>query len=327
MLNKRFIARCIAAAFILMPTPMQAQKAMFVHTASGWLAHDANNIDQMFVSADTVSIETDAVYLRTDIDSIVFTEPSDAFRHVGWWGNLAGGHAVCYHGQASDEPCIETWATDSICLKAYCADSPMAAASRGPRKVGGKWRYVRGTLSGQHKLCSHAYDYTPYGGFDLAYNGEGKTFIDLSPLLKQRPMNEVRRAVNFWYQPTIQSQMPLAPLFGQCEYDGDGLFLSHAMTLPGDSVTILVKPVYEWKDDQLLVVGDSMTISYKTDWMVARDFEEFSHAASKSLRIGLHGNSITVVETFEPVAPEEVRRWLVRYDLDMHRPVFIRSGE
>ncbi|MBR6827285.1 MAG: hypothetical protein IKM76_03890 [Prevotella sp.] len=75
MLNKRFIARCIAAAFILMPTPMQAQKAMFVHTASGWLAHDTNNIEQMFVSADTVSIETDAVYLRTDIDSIVFTEP------------------------------------------------------------------------------------------------------------------------------------------------------------------------------------------------------------------------------------------------------------
>ena len=328
MQRKQLLALCVFAISGLMPAAAQAQKTMFVHTQSGCLAHDASNILGMDVSNDTVSVGTDAIYLKNDVDSITFTQPRNAFRRMGWWGDLCTGNAACYHEQDThDQPSIETWAADSLCQKAYYYENLPLAATRGPRRVGSKWRYVRGTLSGRHKLAYHFFDIDPYGGYSTIDADKQKAVVDLTPLLGQHPMTDVRRAVNFWYRPDIKTQMPTKPLFGKSRYDRNGEIVSHRVTFPGDSVVIDVMPIHGWVDGRQFVVGDSMTITYQSDWLVRRDYEEFSAVAGDSLAIDLRGRAITVIETFEPVAPEEVRRWFVRFDLDMYRPAFIRSEQ
>lgn len=319
------------SALGLIHTTMLAQETMFVHTGGRCMVHDMSNIAAVAVSSDTIRLETDALYLNASVDSITFTPPQGETARAGWWGNMYDGWATCYYEQReANRPDMEILSTDGICTTAHYFPYDQQAAARGPRKVGGKWRYIRGTLSGQHKLQYYFLDNQPYGGYPCTTLPDGNEAVDLSSLLAALPTPLVRRSVNYWYHPDISDNMPAMPVFGNnhtANIQGQEIINQNTLSLNNNAVTITTAPYIVYTVNGYMVGGDSLFISFDTPEKARQQYEQMDKPDDENITISLNYCDITIFEWFDAVTIDEYNCMLIKFNLDMARPVFIREDE
>ena len=213
---------------------------------------------------------------------------------------------------------------DSICTSAfyYLPDEESLLQSR--RRVGQKWRYVRNTLSGRRKFQIHQ----QHADSDNTKMDEnGRIYLDLSNQFCNRPIIEARKAVNFWYHPQDTAIMPNNPLFGTLErtdYDRSE-YVHYDVPLYGIDDSIHCHIVF-WKDDDGIVRGDSMTIVFPNNLLAEEEFELMDIETDEFTNYFISVDTIYIVEKFEATI-DDVMRWLIRFDLDVCKPIYIREEE
>ena len=330
-MKKKLFHVLALSAIGLTHNTMQAQETMFIHTGGHCMAHHMKNIAAINVSADTIRLETDAVYPSADIDSITFTDLRCEAVRAGWWGNLYDGLATCYYEQhEANRPDMEVLSADGVCTAAHYFPYDQQASARGPHKVGGKWRYIRGTLSGQHKVQYCFLDDQPDGGYPRVTLPDGSEAIDLGSLLSALPTPTVRRAVNYWYHPEISDDMPDMPVFGNnftANVQGQQIIIRNDLSLADNAVTVTTEPYMLFTGNGYMVGGDSMIISFDTPEKARQQYELMEKPDDESISISLGYCDIIVFEWFDAVTVDEYNRMLIEFNLDMARPVFIRDDE
>jgi hypothetical protein len=244
---------------------------------------------------------------------------------IGWWGSPTDGSSACYYQSFHlGNPDMTFEATDSVCTSAfyYLPDEDSMLQSR--RRVGRKWRYVKNTLSGRRKFQIYQQHVDSH---DTKMDENGRIHVDLSNQFCNRPILEARKAVNFWYHPQDTAIMPKKPLFGTLErnfYDRSEL-VNYDVPLYGIDDNIHCHIGF-WKDDDGIVRGDSMTIVFPNHLLAEEEFELMDNETDESTRFFISDNTIYIVEEFEATI-DDVMRWLIRFDLDVCKPIYIREEE
>jgi hypothetical protein len=302
----------------------EAQEALYVFGHGTCNAVDIQNVNEMRITEELVDIAIGVNYRTIDVDSITFREPEVNYGRIGWWGSSADGPSACYYQSfRKDFPDMTFEAADSICTSAfyYLPDEESSYESR--RRVGRKWRYVKNTLSGRRKFQIHQQHADSFDTKD--YNG--RIYLDLSNQFYNCPILEARKAVNFWYNSQDTAIMPKAPLFGDLErsdYDHGG-FVDYDVPLYAIDDSIHCHIGF-WRDDDGIVRGDTMTIVFPDHLMAEEEFELMDTDADEFTRIFISGNFVYIVEEFEATI-DDVMRWLIRFDLDVCKPIYIRDEE
>lgn len=303
----------------------EAQEAIFVYGKGACTAVDIQNVNEIKMTEDVVDISLGVYYKCTDVDSITFREPKVDYGCIGWWGSPADGSSACYYQSFHlGNPDITFEATDSVCTSAfyYLPDEDSMLQSR--RRVGRKWRYVKNTLSGRRKFQIHQQHSDSH---DTQMDGNGRIHVDLSNQFCNRPILEARKAVNFWYHPQDTAIMPKKPLFGTLErnfYDCSEL-VNYDVPLYGIDDNIHCHIGF-WKDDDGIVRGDSMTIVFPNHLLAEEEFELMDNETDEFTHCFISDNTIYIVEKFEATI-DDVMRWLIRFDLDVCKPIYIREEE
>ena len=79
-------------------------------------------------------------------------------------------------------------------------------------------------------------------------------------------------------------------------------------------------------DSTGIVRTDTLQIVFPDGLTAKQEYEMMDTRNDNYTRFDLQDNIISIVETFEaPIA--DVMRWLVRFDVDVCRPVYIREEE
>ena len=305
----------------------EAQDAIYVYGKGACTAVDIQNVNEIKMTEDVVDISLGVNYKCSDVDSITFKEPEVDYGCIGWWGSSADGPSACYYQSFHmDYPDMTFEATDSVCTSAsyYLPDEDSMLQSR--RRVGRKWRYVKNTLSGRRKFQIHQ-QHTDSDNTKMDENG--RIYLDLSNQFCNRPILEARKAVNFWYHPQDTAIMPKKPLFGtfeRIEYDRSGSeFVRYDVPLYGIDDVIHCHIGF-WKDDDGIVRGDSMTIVFPNHLLAEEEFELMDNETDEFTNYFISGDTIYIVEKFEATI-DDVMRWLIRFDLDVCKPIYIREEE
>ena len=305
----------------------KAQQAIFVYGKGTCTAVDIQNVNEIKMTEEVVDISLGVNYRCTDVDSITFREPEVDYGRIGWWGSPADGPSACYYQSFHmDYPDMTFEATDSICNSAfyYLPDEEALLQSR--RRVGRKWRYVKNTLSGRRKFQIHQQH---VDSDNTKMDDNGRIYLDLSNQFYNRPIIEVRKAVNFWYHPQDTAIMPKKPLFGVLErinYDYSGSeFVHYDVPLYGIDDSIRCHIGF-WKDDDGIVRGDSMTIVFPNNLLAKEEFELMDNNTDEFTNYFISDDTIYIVEKFEATI-DDVMRWLIRFDLDVCKPIYIREEE
>ena len=303
----------------------EAQEALYVFGHGTCTAVDIQNVNEIRMTEDVVDIAIGVSYRRIDVDSITFREPEVNYGRIGWWGSFASGPSACYYQSFNkDFPDMTFEAIDSICTSAfyYLPDEVSSFQSR--RRVGRKWRYVKNTLSGRRKFQI----YQQHSDIDdTQMDGNGRIRLNLSNQFCNRPIMEARKAVNFWYHPQDTAIMPKKPLFGTLErnfYDRSEL-VNYDVPLYGIDDNIHCHIDF-WKDDDGIVRGDSMTIVFPNHLLAEEEFELMDNETDEFTHYFISDNTICIVEKFEATI-DDVMRWLIRFDLDVCKPIYICEEE
>lgn len=314
---------------------IEAQEALYVFGQGTCNAVDMQNVHEMRMTEDVVDITIGVNYRCTDVDSITFREPEVEYGCIGWWGSVADGPSACYYQSFhKDYPDMSFEATDSICTSAfyYLPDEESLLQSR--RRVGRKWRYVKNTLSGRRKFQIHQQDADNNHDSDhtkTKMDENGRIYLDLSNQFFNCPIIEARKAVNMWYHPQDTASMPQKPLFGTIErnsYDRSAFihsaFIHYDVPLYGIDDSIHCH-IFFWNDNGM-VRGDSMRIVFPDHLLAEEEFELMDTEADESAQFFITDNTIYIVEEFEATI-DDVLRWLIRFDLDVCKPIYIREEE
>lgn len=302
-----------------------AQEALYVYSQSGCHAVDIQNINDVKFTEKMADIAIGVNYKCSEVDSITFSEPQVDYGRIGWWGSSAVGPSACYYQSFNkDYPDMTFEAADSICTSVfyYLPDEESSNESR--RRVGRKWRYVKNTLSGRRKFQIHQQH---ADSDDTKMDENGRIYLDLSNQFSNRPVLEARKAVNFWYHPLDTAVTPKAPLFGTLErsdYDHCE-FIDYNVPLYAIDDSIHCH-IGLWRDDDGIVRGDTMTIVFPDHILAEEEFELMDSEEDGSTRIFISENYINIVEEFEATI-DDVMRWLIRFDLDVCKPIYIREEE
>jgi hypothetical protein len=321
---------------------MQAQEAMFIHSGQQCVALDIQNIGEVTVNQDSLVADVSNYYYSTPADSVTFGDfvsgDSNALQQeakpmrIGWWGGLSDSQQACYyHPNADDVPDIQLFVDDNRCSMAVCiipeayANDTLSTsiAGQAPRKVGSKWRYVKGTLTGRHKFHLACYDNQPFMGHEVVEqdgpteSGTSYLRVTMQDMFEEKPIADVRRALNYWYRPASTRQLPAAPLFGK------SYGYHYEQSLPGDSADVTLFITVN-DNDSTMVYGDSLTITFTSTDVAYRQFQQIGLEDEEGIRCFRAGCSIIIIETFQATL-DEVRQWLVRFDLDLRKPLFIRE--
>lgn len=305
----------------------EAQEALYVYSQGECNAVDIHNVEVINVTGDVVDIAIGVSYCQADVDSITFRKPSTETGRIGWWGNLIEGHSACYYQSFSkDFPDMTFETSGGLCTAATLFLPTDAFLPFSPlRKVGRKWRYVKNTLSGRRKLQLHL---TPTS--DIHYPDDS-TFarpdIDMTNWFRHCPTQEIRKAVNLWYHPEDTANIPTAPLFGTVEKSKNGQAEHVAYNVPlidyADSISFRIG---FQADSTGIVKSDTLQIVFPDSLTAKQEYEMMDTRNDDHTQFVLQDNIISIVETFEaPIA--DVMRWLVRFDVDVCRPVYIREEE
>ena len=215
---------------------------------------------------------------------------------------------------------------DSICTSAfyYLPDEESLLQSR--RRVGRKWRYVKNTLSGRRKFQIHQIHQQEADNDHTKMDENGLIYLDLTNQFCNRPIIEARKAVNMWYHPQDTASMPQKPLFGTIErinYERSE-FIHYDVPLYGIDDSIHCH-IFFWNDNGM-VRGDSMRIVFPDHLLAEEEFELMDTEADESTHFFITDNTIFIVEEFEATI-DDVMRWLIRFDLDVCKPIYIREEE
>ena len=320
---------------------VQAQEAMFIHSGQQCVALDIQNIGEVTINQDSLVADVSNYFYSAPADSITFgdfvTEDSYFPRQddgeavpmrAGWWGGTGDHLQTCYyHPNADDMPDIQLTVDDSRCTMAECIfpESYMedTLTLPAPRKVGTKWRYVKGTLTGRHKFHLACYDNQPFMGHDVVEEdgplGSMARYlrVTLHDMFEGKPIADVRQALNYWYRPSATRQLPAAPLFGTSEGD------YYEQRLPNDSIHVRLA-LYTYGDSPVMVGGDTLTITFADEETARLQFEQIGIENDDSIFCAHFGDTIFIAESFQATL-DEVRQWLVRFDLELRKPLFIRE--
>ena len=305
----------------------KAQDAIFVYGKGTCTAIDIQNVDEIKMTEEVVDISLGVNYRSTDVDSITFREPEVDYGRIGWWGSSADGPSACYYQSfRKDHPDMTFETADSICTSAfyYLPDEESLLQSR--RRVGRKWRYVKNTLSGRRKFQIHQIHQQQADNDHTKMDENGLIYLDLTNQFCNRPIIEARKAVNMWYHPQDTASMPQKPLFGTIErinYERSE-FIHYDVPLYGIDDSIHCH-IFFWNDNGM-VRGDSMRIVFPDHLLAEEEFELMDTEADESTHFFITDNTIFLVEEFEATI-DDVMRWLIRFDLDVCKPIYIREEE
>lgn len=309
----------------------EAQEALYVFGHGTCNAVDIQNINEIRMTDELVDIAIGVNYRSTDIDSITFIEPQVDYGCIGWWGSPADGPSACYYQSFhKDYPDMTFEATDSICSSVFYFLPDEESMLQSRRRVGRKWRYVKNTLSGRRKFqIHHQHEDNNHDSYHTKtkVDENGRIYLDLSNQFFNCPIIEARKAVNFWYHPQDTAIMPQKPLFGTLErnnHDHSG-FINYNVPLYGIDDSIHCHIGF-WMNDEGIVKGDTMTIVFPNYLMAEEEFELLDTEADEFTRIFISDNTIYIVEEFEATI-DDVMRWLIRFDLDVCKPIYIREEE
>lgn len=309
----------------------ETQEALYVFGHGTCNAVDIQNINEIRMTDELVDIAIGVNYRSTDIDSITFIEPQVDYGCIGWWGSPADGPSACYYQSFhKDYPDMTFEATDSICSSVFYFLPDEESMLQSRRRVGRKWRYVKNTLSGRRKFqIHHQHEDNNHDSYHTKtkVDENGRIYLDLSNQFFNCPIIEARKAVNFWYHPQDTAIMPKKPLFGTLErnnHDHSG-FINYNVPLYGIDDSIHCHIGF-WMNDEGIVKGDTMTIVFPNYLMAEEEFELLDTEADEFTRIFISDNTIYIVEEFEATI-DDVMRWLIRFDLDVCKPIYIREEE
>lgn len=303
----------------------EAQETMYVYGLGSCNAIDAHNVGEIKMTKGIVDIAIGVNYRCVDIDSITFYEPQVEYGRIGWWGSPSDGPSACYYQSFhKDFPDMSFETANSICISAFYYLPEEENLSQSPRRVGRKWRYVKNTLSGRRKFQIHQ-ELTESDPTKM--NDNGRFFLDLSKQFYGCPSQEARKAVNFWYHPQDSACMPEVPLFGTIEskdYYHDRL-VHYDVPMYGIDDNIHCHIDF-WTNDDGIVRGDSMRIVFSDPLMAEEVFRNMDTVEDEYTRFFISENTIYIVEDFEATI-DDVMRWLIRFDLDVCKPLYIREEE
>ena len=125
--------------------------------------------------------------------------------------------------------------------------------------------------------------------------------------------------------------MPKKPLFGTIErnsYDRSAFihsaFIHYDVPLYGIDDSIHCH-IFFWNDNGM-VRGDSMRIVFPDHLLAEEEFELMDTETDELTHYFISDNPIYIVEKFEATI-DDVMRWLIRFDLDVCKPIYIREEE
>ena len=297
----------------------QAQQAICVHGQQGCQLFDIQNIEEMGVCHDTLSANVAALQLTVPFDSISFSDASVTGMRVGWWGDLAEGSSSCYYWpDSTNVPNVEMTAEGGL------STSVMALVrhdrSQNPRRVGRKWRYTTGTLTGRHRFrlsCFDASCYEHYSLCEACDATEGFKPFDMSQMFVGKPSRVASLSMNYWHLPSAVTTMPSEPVFGH--FDGQ----HYELPLVDDSLTVLIDLFQNYDGT---VMCDTMKLVFASDTAAYEAFKQMEVTDGDDISLFYYSDTIYIIEQFTATI-DEVKRWLVRFDLDLYKPLFLRDDE
>ncbi len=315
---KLIILLCITT-WVSSSLPAEGQ-GMYVFSREGCDAYDIRNIEEVrVVDSYCLKIGSSFLYPCAEIDSITFAEPLAETRRMGWWGDMGFGRSACYYQSfLKDYPNMVVEAADSLCTSAlYYLPDEVSDSREGLQKVGRKWRYVKNTLSGRRKIELHLFD-KPDDWLDIAYDTHGRACLNYSSAFDYLPASTLRQAVNYWFHPDTTASLPASPVFGS--FDG----LHYEVSLP-----VMKEPVrftINLGGAAGYIDTDTTTIVFPDTLTATESFHQMDISDDECTLFSLDGNRIIIVELFHATV-DEVMKWLVRFDLDICKPIFIREEE
>ena len=302
------VAACVLA---------QAQQAICVHGQQGCQLFDIQNIEEMGVCHDTLSANVAALQLTVPFDSISFSDASVTGMRVGWWGDLAEGSSSCYYWpDSTNVPNVEMTAEGGL------STSVMALVrhdrSQNPRRVGRKWRYTTGTLTGRHRFRLSCFDASCYEHYTMCeLDVDDRNLFDMSQMFMGKPSRVASLSMNYWHLPSAVTTMPSEPVFGH--FDGQ----HYELPLVDDSLTVLVDLSLNYDGT---VMCDTMKLVFASDTAAYEAFKQMEVTDGDDISLFYYSDTIYIIEQFTATI-DEVKRWLVRFDLDLYKPLFLRDDE
>ena len=287
-----------------------------MHGQQGCQLFDIRNIEEMGVCHDTLSANVAALQLTVPFDSISFSDASVTGMCVGWWGDLAEGASSCYYWPDSvNVPNVKMTAEGGL------STSVLALVrhdrSQEPRRVGRKWRYTTGTLTGRHRFRLSCFDASCYEHYSLCELDDDRSLFDMSQMFVGKPSRVVSRSLNYLHLPSAVTTMPSEPVFGH--FDGQ----HYELPLVDDSLTVLVDLSLNYDGT---VMCDTMKLVFASDTMACEAFKQLELTGGDDISLFYYSDTIYIIEQFTATI-DEVKRWLVRFDLDLYKPLFLRDDE
>ena len=121
--------------------------------------------------------------------------------------------------------------------------------------------------------------------------------------------------------------MPKKPLFGTIERNGYDRSESVHYDAPLYGIDEDIRcHISFWKDDKGIVRGDSMMIVFPNSLMAEKEFKNMDTKEDEFTKFFIFDNTVYIVEDFEATI-DDVMRWLIRFDLDVCKPIYIREEE
>lgn len=300
------------------------QDIIYVHGSDMCQAFDANNLDSVTISTDTLFFGTETSLCPFDIDSVTFARPSGLFIRTGWWGDVHNGYSTYNHQLDNEErPLMEMTASDGICQFAcyYLLPTDTTHASV-THRVGSRWRYVRNTLTGRRKLQFSvqseqilSYFIMPDKESDGAYD-----CLDLGSLLAGKPTNDVKRMVSYWHHSSNAALTPSHPVIGSCQVNDRSKISTYQTMTFQESIRCEI--LFWVCDDE--VTCDTMHLYFHSSEEAQAQFEQMDTQSDEFTQFELWENQIIITEYFQATI-DEVKRWLTRLDFEMAQPIIIRK--
>lgn len=294
-----------------------AQETISVYAREGCQLFDINNLTEMTVNHDTLLAELGTLWMEVPFDSIAFNDTLCEGMRTGWWGDVAEGLSCCYYWpDNANVPNVEMMADDGHCT------SVMAFVrhdrSQLPRKVGRKWRYTTGTLTGRHRFHLSCFDTACFEHYTLCEldDVDDRSLFDMSQMFLGKPSRVVSHSLNYWYLPAAVTTMPSEPVFGH--FDGQ----HYELPLVDDSLTVLVDLSQNYDGT---VWCDTTKLVFASDTTARKAFEQME-VTGDDISLSYYRDTIYIIEHFTATI-DEVKRWLVRFDLDLYKPLFLRDDE
>ncbi|MBQ9637861.1 MAG: hypothetical protein IJV36_08230 [Prevotella sp.] len=297
-----------------------AQDTICVYGQQGHQLFDIRNIKEIGVQHDTLTANFGTLSLEVPFDSISFSNAPTGSTRVGWWGDIDEGMSACYYWpDSTNVPNVQLLSDSGQCVSVMAFMNDRIARRQQPRRVGTKWRYTMGTLTGRRRVHMSCFGPTCFEHY--TWNGEcsyeGCEAVDMSNMFAGQTSRTVCHVLDYWHRPTAVRTMPERPVLGR--FDG----YHYEQSLVDDSLHIVVDLS---SDADGKVVSDTMKLVFCDDYIAQLAFADMTVTGDDGYSIALFGNTIIIVEYFEATL-DEVQRWLVRFDLDLYKPLFLRNDE